>query len=158
MDALRSVGHACGHNLIAIVGIAAAVATAEVMVANKIPGKVILLGTPAEEAGGGKSFLVKKGAYDEMDICLMSHPMARGNGASIPRMSCTAGFSVQYKGASAHAAAMPEKGVNALDAAISAYTNIAFLRQQIADKHRLYLTLKGSENWSANGESVQHQS
>lgn len=71
MDALRSVGHPCGHNLIAVNGMAAAIATAEVMERHNVPGKVILLGTPAEEAGGGRSFLVKKGAFDEMDVCMM---------------------------------------------------------------------------------------
>jgi metal-dependent amidase/aminoacylase/carboxypeptidase family protein len=78
--------------------------------------------------------------------------MRRGNGESIPRMACTAGFSVVYKGAWAHAAAMPELGVNALDAAVQAYSNVAMLRQQINDKHRIYCTIKGSEGWSANGE------
>lgn len=150
MDALRGIGHACGHNLICIVGIGAAIGCAEFMKTNNIPGKIVLLGTPAEEAGGGKSFLVKKGAYDNMDICMMTHPMGQGNGAGIPFCSCAAGFSVKFKGASAHAAAHPDKGVNALDAAVSAYTNVALLRQQIPDSHRIYLTIKGSEGWSAN--------
>lgn len=160
MDALRAVGHACGHNLIAVLGIAAALTTAEAMKKHNIPGKVILLGTPAEEAGGGKSLLLKRGAYDEMDICMMSHPSGQGpvpgHGTGIPNLACSAGFSVKYTGASSHAAAWPEKGVNALDAAVSAYQNLALLRQQIGDHHRVYTTIKGCEKWSANviaGES-----
>jgi amidohydrolase len=150
MDALRGIGHACGHNLIFIVGIAGALATAAFMKENGVPGKVVLLGTPAEEAGGGKVVLLERGAYDGMDVCLMSHPMAEGNGAGIPFCACIAAFTVTFKGASAHAAANPSGGVNALDAAVAAYTNIALLRQQIPDPARIHLTLKGSEGWSAN--------
>lgn len=150
MDALRGIGHACGHNLIFIVGIAAALATAEFMRANSVPGKVVLLGTPAEEAGGAKVILLDRGAYDDMDVCMMTHPMSAGNGAGIPYCACIAAFTVKFKGASAHAAANPSGGVNALDAAVASYNNIALLRQQIPDSNRIHLTLKGSEKWSAN--------
>lgn len=150
MDALRGIGHACGHNLICIVGMAGAIATAQFMEKHNVPGRVVLLGTPAEEGGGGKAFLLEKGAYDEMDVCMMTHPMGAGNGAGIPFCSCVAAFTVKFTGASAHAAANPSGGVNALDAAVASYTNIALLRQQIPDSNRIHLTLKGSEKWSAN--------
>jgi metal-dependent amidase/aminoacylase/carboxypeptidase family protein len=71
VDALKGIGHACGHNLIAIAGCAAAIGVAAAFKEHSIPGRVLLLGTPAEEAGGGKSHLVNKGAYDEMEACLM---------------------------------------------------------------------------------------
>lgn len=71
MDALKGVGHACGHNLICIAGMAAAIATIKLLQAHDQPGKVILLGTPAEEAYGGKAYMLKAGAYDEMEACLM---------------------------------------------------------------------------------------
>lgn len=71
MDALKGIGHACGHNLIAIAGIAAAVATARLLEAYDIAGKVVLLGTPAEEASGGKAYMLKRGAYEGMEACLM---------------------------------------------------------------------------------------
>lgn len=152
MDALKGVGHACGHNLIAVLGVAAALATAAFLTANALPGRIILLGTPAEEYGGGKTYLLKAGAYDAMDMCMMAHPMGHGDGAGIPLMACAAGFTATYKGASSHAAGAPWKGVNALDAAVAAYTNVALLRQQIPDGNRVCVTIKGSENWSCNGE------
>ncbi|KAG5638558.1 hypothetical protein H0H81_011904 [Sphagnurus paluster] len=71
MDALPGIGHACGHNLIAICGLGIAVGVKEALVAHSVPGKVVLLGTPAEEGGGGKIILLKKDAYKEMDACLM---------------------------------------------------------------------------------------
>jgi len=71
VDALRGIGHACGHNLIAIAGMAAAIATVRLLESSQTPGKVVLLGTPAEEAYGGKSYLLKAGAYEGMAACLM---------------------------------------------------------------------------------------
>ncbi len=71
MDALKGIGHACGHNLIAMAGCAAALGVASALKKHAIAGRVVLLGTPAEEAGGGKSDLVALGAYQEMDACLM---------------------------------------------------------------------------------------
>lgn len=71
MDALPRLGHACGHNLIAISGIAIAIAMKAAMEKHKIAGKIILLGTPAEEHGGGKIKLLEQGAYKEMDVCIM---------------------------------------------------------------------------------------
>ncbi|ORY22194.1 hypothetical protein BCR39DRAFT_501710 [Naematelia encephala] len=150
MDALRGIGHACGHNLIAIAGIAAAVTTAHLLESRKISGKVILLGTPAEEAGGGKAYLLKRGAYDGMEACFMTHPGTQGYGSAISTLSCNAAFSVKYTGASAHAGAVPERGINALDAAVAAYSNIALLRQMLPDSFRVYDTIQGSEGWTAN--------
>lgn len=71
MDALPGVGHACGHNLIAISGIAAAVGLAAPMKEHGLAGRVILLGTPAEEGGGGKAIMLKQGAYTAMHACMM---------------------------------------------------------------------------------------
>ncbi|KAG6809164.1 hypothetical protein H0H93_016059 [Arthromyces matolae] len=108
MDALPGIGHACGHNLIGMSGIGVAIAIKAAMDAHKIPGKVVLLGTPAEEAGGGKIILLKNGAYKDMDVCLMSHP---GPG---PAQISTDGpltaaqlILVEFKGRTAHAAAAP---------------------------------------------------
>ncbi|CAE6402692.1 unnamed protein product [Rhizoctonia solani] len=72
MDALPGIGHACGHNLIAVIGVAAAVGLKNAMEKYSIPGRIILLGTPAEERGVGKVHLLKAGAYQDMDICLMA--------------------------------------------------------------------------------------
>lgn len=73
-DALPKIGHACGHNLIAISGVAALLFLRSLMLRFDIPGKVVLLGTPAEEGGGGKIQLLDKGAYERVDVCLMCHP------------------------------------------------------------------------------------
>lgn len=71
VDALMGIGHACGHNLIAISGCAAALGVAAALKKHKLPGKIVLLGTPAEEGGGGKTELLALDAYKGMDACLM---------------------------------------------------------------------------------------
>ncbi|KAF8659886.1 hypothetical protein AX16_001770 [Volvariella volvacea WC 439] len=71
MDALRGIGHACGHNLIAISGVGVAIAVRKALEVHNVPGTVVLLGTPAEEGGGGKVILLDRGAYKDMDACVM---------------------------------------------------------------------------------------
>lgn len=71
VDALAGIGHACGHNLISISGCAAAIGVAAALKQHNLPGKFVLLGTPAEEAGGGKNELLARDAYKGMDACLM---------------------------------------------------------------------------------------
>ncbi|BGP08568.1 Peptidase M20 domain-containing protein 2 [Rhodotorula toruloides] len=153
MDALKGIGHACGHNLIAIAGCAAAIGVARTLERFQLPGKVVLLGTPAEEAGGGKVVLLQRGAYDEFDACLMVHPGPGGggkHGAGIMTSSCVAGLTFTYHGASAHAGGAPEKGRNALDAAVLAYQNVSALRQQLPKDAKVHGIITGCENWSAN--------
>lgn len=74
-DALEHIGHACGHNLIATAGLAAAIGTAEAIKQGNINGRVVAIGTPAEEGGGGKIKMIRAGAYDDIFCCLMVHPM-----------------------------------------------------------------------------------
>lgn len=106
---------------------------------------VRLLGTPAEEGGGGKVCLINAGAYKDVDACLMVHPFP------LPSAADTVGFSmctgmylavaqvrVTYSGKPAHASAAPWEGVNALDAIVSAYVNISLLRQQIRPSERIH--------------------
>jgi amidohydrolase len=130
-DALPNLGHACGHNLIATVGVAGALATANMMRAQRVPGKVVLFGTPAEESLGGKVDMLEAGVFDdyEIDISLMAHPM---NGPDTPYMRTfsTGRFDVEYYGNPAHASAGPFDGVNAQDALVLAYNAIGMLRQQ----------------------------
>ena len=71
MDALPSIGHGCGHNLIAMSGAAVAVALKAALERHAIPGTIVLLGTPAEETRGGKTILLERGAYEGMDACIM---------------------------------------------------------------------------------------
>ncbi|KEQ80060.1 hypothetical protein M438DRAFT_349302 [Aureobasidium pullulans EXF-150] len=130
-DALPGIGHACGHNLIAIASISAALASKHVMEKFDITGKVVLFGTPAEEGGGGKIALLNAGAYAKhnVDISLISHPGITPD-ASLVRTSAFQAFRIEYFGREAHAAAAPWEGINALDALITAYTSISVLRQQ----------------------------
>ncbi|GBB98856.1 hypothetical protein RclHR1_03340017 [Rhizophagus clarus] len=135
-DALPGIGHACGHNLIAISGVAAAIALKAVFEKHEIPGKVKLLGTPAEETTDGKISLIKAGAYDDVDISLMVHPSPYDGGFF--RFLAIEFCDVEYFGRNAHAAGIPWEGINALDAIVLAYNNIGLLRQQILPTDRIH--------------------
>ncbi|GAB7358028.1 hypothetical protein MBLNU230_g0193t1 [Neophaeotheca triangularis] len=130
-DALTGIGHACGHNLIAVASVAGALATAEVMRAQGLGGKVVLFGTPAEEGGGGKIKLLNAGAYEDygVDVSLISHP-GIGRDSALLQTAAYASLKVEYFGKEAHAAARPWEGINALDALIMAYNGVSVLRQQ----------------------------
>ncbi|CAK5267701.1 unnamed protein product [Mycena citricolor] len=150
-DALAGIGHACGHNLIAVSGCAVAIALKKALQAHNIPGKVILLGTPAEEGGGGKIILLERGGYEEMDLCVMCHPS--GGPIKSANLGSTIGvqvIQVEYFGQNAHAGAAPWDGVNALDAAFLAYSNISALRQQMRPDHRVHGVITGNDNWLPN--------
>jgi amidohydrolase len=133
-DALPEIGHGCGHNLIAAAGVGAGLALASL--GRELPGRVRLLGTPAEERGCGKELMARHGALDGVDAALMIHP-ASVNLVTMPCV-CLAELDVTYHGRSAHAAAMPERGVNALDALVLAYQGIAALRQHIRVTERIH--------------------
>jgi len=133
-DALPGIGHACGHNLIATAALGAAMALAEVR--TQLAGVVRLLGTPAEEKGGGKELMARAGAFDGVDAAMMIHPS--GINLSTMPCICVAEVRVEYHGKSAHASAMPHKGVNALDALLLAYQAISNLRQHIQSTERIH--------------------
>ncbi|KAH7360643.1 hypothetical protein BKA65DRAFT_604067 [Rhexocercosporidium sp. MPI-PUGE-AT-0058] len=130
-NAEYGIGHACGHNLIAISSVAAALASAEAMIKFSIPGKVVLFGTPAEEGGGGKIELLDAGAYSDhkVDINLISHP-GKVQDSALVRTNAYLNLKMEYFGKEAHAAAAPWEGINALDALITAYNALSVLRQQ----------------------------
>ncbi|KAK4233955.1 hypothetical protein C8A03DRAFT_19065 [Achaetomium macrosporum] len=130
MDALPNLGHACGHNLIATASVAAALATAEIVKRHDLAGRVVLFGTPGEEGwGGGKIRLLERGAYQGVDISLISHPGILHNSALV-RTTAFARLEVEYFGRAAHAAKNPWMGVNALDALVISYNAVSALRQQ----------------------------
>ncbi len=133
-DALPGIGHACGHNLIATASLGAALALHAL--GARLPGRVRLLGTPAEERGGGKELMARRGAFDGVDAALMVHPA----GIDLVTMPCIAiaEVEVHYRGEAAHASSMPHRGINALDALIQAYSSIAALRQHIKPTERLH--------------------
>jgi amidohydrolase len=141
-DALPEIGHGCGHNIIAAAGLGAALAAAEV--ADELGGRVVVLGTPAEEGGGGKILMAERGALDGVDAALMVHPA----GADLTTMSTLAiqQLLVSYHGVASHAAAFPQRGRNALDAAVLGYMNVAALRQHIRPDERIHgIFLKGGD-------------
>jgi len=133
-DALPGMGHACGHNLIAAAALGAGLALASL--GARLPGRVRVLGTPAEEAGCGKELMARAGAFDDVDAALMVHPA----GLDLETMPSIALAEVEvvYRGVASHAAAMPERGVNALDALVTAYQSIAQLRQHIRPTERIH--------------------
>lgn len=133
-DALPDIGHACGHNVIAAAGLGAGLAAAAL--ADELGGRVRLLGCPAEEGGGGKVFMIRDGAFDGVDAAMMVHPADH----DLPSLSTLAiqTLEVDYHGVSSHAAAAPELGRNALDAAVLGYVNVAALRQHIATDERVH--------------------
>ncbi len=133
-DALPGIGHACGHNIIGAAGVGAGIAAAAV--AAELGGNLVVLGTPAEEGGGGKIVLAERGAFDGVDAALMVHPA----GLDLSRFGAIAiqQLEVIYTGRAAHAAAAPQAGRNALDAAVLGYVNVAALRQHIRPDERIH--------------------
>ncbi|XP_011616278.2 peptidase M20 domain-containing protein 2 isoform X1 [Takifugu rubripes] len=141
-DALPGIGHACGHNLIAEVGAAAALGLKAALEQTEPPlaVKLTVLGTPAEESDGGKIDLIQAGAFADVDLALMAHP-AQKDAALQPTLAVLE-ISVKYRGKACHASAYPWKGVNALDAAVLAYNNISVLRQQLRPDWRIHGIIK----------------
>ncbi|KAI0722357.1 amidohydrolase [Cerioporus squamosus] len=150
MDALPGIGHACGHNLIAMSGVAVALAIKAALQKHDVPGTILLLGTPAEEAGGGKITLLERGAYKEMDACIMSHPTAGlDNISGLWQGVALQPIDVEFFGHGAHAGFAPWEAQNALDAAFVAYASISALRQQIKPDCRVHGIIVGRE-WVPN--------
>ncbi|KAA3636418.1 MAG: M20 family peptidase [Armatimonadetes bacterium] len=134
MDALPEVGHACGHNIIAAAGIGAGIALAPV--AEKLGIRVTVLGTPAEEHFGGKVDLINAGAFEGVAAAMMIHPSPVD--VVDPVFLAVDHIDVEFFGKASHASSAPHLGVNALDAAVQAYTAVAALRQHTLDSDRIH--------------------
>lgn len=117
--------------------IAAFLGVVAAMKAHPISGRVRLVGTPAEEGGGGKLKIIAAGAYKDVDACLMTHPFSSPGNVAYGTCLASAKFRATFTGKPAHAAAAPEEGINALDAAVLAYNGTSMLRQQIKDGQRI---------------------
>jgi len=133
-DALPGIGHACGHNLIATSGLGAALALAKL--GDRLPGRVRFLGTPAEEAGGGKELMARAGAFQDVAAAVMMHP-SDYNRVNAKVLACAV-LEVTYHGKAAHASSRPWDGINALDGLVLAYQAIAALRQHIKPTERVH--------------------
>ena len=127
-DALPGIGHACGHNIIAASAVGTALALAEV--ADELDLTVVLLGTPAEESGGGKALMLEAGTFDDIAATVMLHAgpldIARARSLALSQVA------VEYTGRAAHAAVAPYLGLNAADAITVSQVAIGLLRQQLA--------------------------
>ncbi len=133
-DALPGVGHGCGHNIIGTASCAAGIALKPVI--EETGGTVLVIGTPAEEAAGGKVYMAARGAFDGLDCAMMVHPGNRNTSVAFA-LACLE-LDVEFEGKAAHAAARPEAGLNALDAMVAAFVNIGLLRQQLRDSARVH--------------------
>ncbi|MGD2101181.1 MAG: M20 family metallopeptidase [Acidimicrobiia bacterium] len=133
-DALPRVGHACGHNIIATSSLGAGAALAGV--AEELGIRLTVLGTPAEEGGGGKIDLIRADAFTDVAASIMIHPSPHD--VVDPRTMAAQGFTARFTGRTAHAAATPHLGVNALDAFVAAYNNVSTLRQQLEPGDRVH--------------------
>jgi len=129
-DALPGIGHGCGHNLICTSSVAAATALSSVL--SEIGGKVIVFGTPGEENIQTKSLMAPEGAFDEADVGIIVHPepsMTAVGGKTLAIES----FQIEFFGKSSHAGNAPEKGINALDAAVTFYQMVTTEKQYYPD-------------------------
>jgi amidohydrolase len=133
-DALPGVGHACGHNVICAAGVGAGLALAPL--ADELGITVKVMGTPAEEGGGGKILMLERGAFDGVHAAMMVHP-APMEMDSFPCLAVSH-VDVRYTGKEAHASAFPELGVNAADAITVAQVGVGLLRQHIRSTDRIH--------------------
>ncbi|MEW5717743.1 MAG: M20 family metallopeptidase [Chloroflexota bacterium] len=133
-DALPEIGHACGHNIIGTAAIGAGLALQPLM--HEMPGRVLVIGTPAEEGGGGKIILLKNGAFEGVNAAMMVHPAAR---TMVTRGSlANQRVTLEFFGKASHAASSPEDGVNALEALLAAFHNINAMRLHLKADARVH--------------------
>lgn len=141
-DCLPGIGHACGHNIIAAAAAGAGIALAQV--ADDAGLTVSVIGTPAEEGGGGKIMLLERGAFDGVHAAMMVHPAPAD--VAEPAVIAVSHFDVHYTGKAAHASAYPEVGINAADAITVAQVAIGLLRQHIRPTDRIHgIVTKGGD-------------
>jgi amidohydrolase len=146
-DALPAIGHACGHNIIATAAAGAGAAAAAVAgtAGLPFPGRVVVVGTPAEEGGAGKVRLLQAGVFADVDAAMMIHPLCR---TKLWRGSLgLAKVKVEYFGKAAHASSAPWQGVNALNAVIGLFNGLDAMRQQIRPDSRIHgvITVGGQQ-------------
>jgi len=133
-DALPSIGHGCGHNVICAIGVGGFLALAPIV--ERIGGRLSLYGTPAEEGGNGKEFIARAGGFDDVDAAMMVHPSV-DDVSEADRLGLRQ-VDVVFHGRTAHAAAHPYLGRNALDAAVTAFQSVAQMRQHLLPTERIH--------------------
>jgi len=135
-------GHGCGHNLFGAGSVGAGLALKAAMEAHELPGTVRVYGTPAEEHGIGKVWMVRDGLFDDVDACLSWHP-SNENEVSLQPSKALRSFEVTFHGRSAHAAGAPWKGVSALDAVEAFETGVNLLREHMPESARIHYVVTG---------------
>jgi amidohydrolase len=144
-DALPGIGHACGHNIVAAAGAGAAVSAARLLESRGVTsGRIVVIGSPGEEGGGGKARLIDAGALAGVDAAVMIHPAGFDiiERPLLGRLS----LEVTFTGRAAHAAGSPYEGLNALDAATLMLVSIGLLRQQLRPESRVHaIVVEGGE-------------
>ncbi len=133
-DALPDIGHACGHNLIAIMGVGAAIGVRAAL--DGLPGAVASIGTPAEEGKGGKVALLRGGGFDDVDVAMMVHPSSRTL-SSRTSLASNRVF-LEFRGKAAHAAAQPDRGINALEGLLQTFNAVNAMRQHLRSDARVH--------------------
>jgi amidohydrolase len=133
-DALLNLGHACGHNIIAASAIGAGIAVRTVL--EQLPGRVLVIGTPAEEGGGGKLILLEQGVFADVDAAMMVHP-ASYTMTTRPSLASNR-LTIEFTGKASHAAAAPEDGINALEAVLLTFNNVNALRLHLKPDARVH--------------------
>lgn len=133
-DALPDLGHACGHNLIGTMSIAAGIGLSKAVAERG--GKVYVYGTPAEETRGGKVTMAEQGIFNHLDVAMMVHPYYchQKSGRSLAMDA----IQFEFFGKSAHAAAAPHEGINALDGVLQTFNSINALRQHVKPDVRIH--------------------
>lgn len=133
-DALPGMGHGCGHNILGATSTGAGIGLSKLV--DEIGGKVVVFGTPAEETSGAKVTMAENGAFDDVDVALIVHPYYKyvksGSSLALDPIQFT------FRGKTSHAAAAPEKGINALDACIAAFNSINYLREHMLPSSRVH--------------------
>ncbi len=136
-DALEEIGHGCGHNVIAALGLGAALAVRRWLGRTDTgPGRLLVVGSPGEEGGGGKNHLIDGGIIDDIDFAMMMHP----EGENLAAMATLGRVALEFdfEGKAAHAAVSPHLGLNALDATVLTLNAIGLLRQQLPTDARVH--------------------
>jgi amidohydrolase len=133
-DALPGIGHGCGHNLIGVMGVGAGIGLSKAV--ESTGGKIVVLGTPAEETHGAKVAMAEQGIFADVDVAMIVHPdgCTHASGGSLAMDA----IQMEFKGRASHAASAPEKGINALDAVIQTFNGINALRQHLSSDVRIH--------------------
>ncbi len=140
ISAGKSAGHACGHHLFGTASTAAAIAVKDWMVANNTKGTIRFYGTPAEEGGSGKVYMVREGLFNDVDIALHWHPSSQ-NAASAGAALANKSAKFRFHGISAHAAASPDKGRSALDGVEAMDMMVNMMREHIPQEARIHYVI-----------------